>query len=294
MNRIMDSSFNLIKNHVAERYYRFDLLLIEKEKILDQSLKQKLPQVYQLLLEKNEDLSQLSPDELRVLAAQNDVDEIYIINRNTVVTTTSFLPDLGFELGTISDNLRAFLNELFDSGKIVVDRLNVSSKTGIINKYAYFGPKDSNYLVEVSVDMKKYLSRLHTSDYTNFLFAEFFTELSDSQVLPQKTAIFFVNDIDTFPFVGQVPKLSRSQIKRAIKQGAITFENGDKVIQLSKLSLANSRLSGAESLMLYIEIDRSQLLSLRTEMLYNLAITSLVFLLLVGIISFKFFSSNES
>ena len=169
MKRIMDSSFDLIKNHVAERYHRFDLLLIEKEKVLDQSLKQKLPQIYQLLLSKNEDLSQLSPDELRVLAAQSDVDEIYIINRNTVVTTTSFLPDLGFELGTISDELRVFLSELFDSGKVVVDRLNVSSKTGIINKYAYFGPRDSNYLIEASVDMKKYLSRLHTSDYTNFL-----------------------------------------------------------------------------------------------------------------------------
>ena len=127
-----------------------------------------------------------------------------------------------------------------------------------------------------------------------FLFAEFFTELSDSQILPQKTAIFFVNDIDTFPFVGQVPKLTRSQLKRAQKQGAISYESGDKVIQLSKLSLANSRLSGAESLMLYIEIDRSQLLILRTEMLYNLAITCLVFLLLIGFISFRFIKSNES
>ncbi|MCW9000594.1 MAG: hypothetical protein OQK04_17920, partial [Kangiellaceae bacterium] len=245
------------------------------------------------LLKENKDLSQFSPDELRKLAILSEVDEIYIINRNTVVTTTSFLPDLGFELGTISDDLREFISNIFDTGEIIVDRLNVSSKTGIINKYAYYGPLDSNYLIEVSVDMKKYLSRLHTSDYTNFLFAEFFTELSDSQVLSQKTSIFFVNNIDTFPFVGQVPKLTRSQIKHALKQGAVTYENGDKVVQLSKLALANSRLSGAESLMLYIEIDRTQLLLLRNEMLYNLAITCLVFLLMVGVASLKFFKTDE-
>ena len=233
-----------IQLSIHERFKVFDSLLKEDERELNKRINKILPELTAHLRKREGRLDSWSATELSTLAKQYNVTEIYIVDKATMVVATSFVPDLGFELGTISADLRDFLEGMLASktDAIVVGRINVSTKTGIINKYAYFSPKGSPYVFEVSIEIKPYLKKRHSKEYVDFMFNELFTDIVGSQLLLESVDLFIVNDLVVLPFAGDVMTIPRAQLPVIPKVGNVSRVTNTGLEYYSRLALDGTLL----------------------------------------------------
>lgn len=158
---------------IIEKFRTFDVLLEREEAQMEKRMKAALPLVVEELLGNPPSFSTRTPEQIAELSRRVGVDNIYIIDKNTVVVATDFQPDMGFKLGEISGDLRSFLSGLMGTGRFAADRLNFSSKTGILQKYGYLSPPGSDYIAEVSIDVRKFLARERSEAFVRFLFGSF-------------------------------------------------------------------------------------------------------------------------
>jgi len=118
--------------------------------------------------------NKMTAEDLRNLADKYRVNEIYIIQKNGVVTNTSFPHDLNFNLFTISPDFEKFLRGIFGKGKVFSSKLTTSEKTGIINNYLYYSPAGSDYIVEISNKVRDFLQNNYSEEFYRNLLGEYF------------------------------------------------------------------------------------------------------------------------
>ena len=239
----VEGQVDQIQEGINQRFKTFDAMLKTNEGNLDKHLNKILPELAKAL-RRRENLELWSPAELGELAQHYNVSEVYIINKATRVIASSFKADLGFELGTVSSGLRGFLVGLSSSKTdvAVIDRINASSKTGILNKYAYFSPADSTYIFEVSVEIKPYLEGVHSSEYVRFIFDEMFADRIGDQLLLKSVDLFIVNNLAVLPFAGNAKPISRSEIPDIPSLGFIKKVTNNDVEYFSRLRLDGTLL----------------------------------------------------
>ncbi len=183
---------------ITRKFKSFDVLLGREELLMEERLATALPFVAARLLTAPAKIGTRLVTELNALAAEVGVDYVYVIDPNTVIVETNFAPDKGFELGKISPGLRALLKDLTGKGKFVADRINMSSKTGLLSKYGYFSPPGSTYIAEVSIRVRNYLARERSPEFVDFLFGTFFKDLADTSDYLTDLDIHMVNSIGRF------------------------------------------------------------------------------------------------
>ena len=134
---LVKRELDITHSAIAKKFRMFDILLGREEDDMEERMEMALPVVAQRLLGNPLAFPTKTDEQLAELSQEVGVDNIYIIDKYTVIVATDFAPDKGFELGKISDDLRTFLTGLMGTGKFVADRINMSSKTGILKKYGY-------------------------------------------------------------------------------------------------------------------------------------------------------------
>lgn len=257
---------------VHERFKVFDAILKKNEEELDKHINKMLPELTGQLRKREGRLDSWSPNELSDLAKEYNVTEIYIVDKTTKVIATSFVPDLGFELGSISAGLRDFLEGMSNSKTdiTVLDRLNVSSKTGIMNKYAYFSPVGSSYIFEISVEIKPYLSSRHSNEYIDFMFGVLFTDIIGNQLLLQSVDLYIVNDLVVLPFAGDLMPIPRSELPVIPKVGRASRKTNVGLEYFSRLKLDGMLLDNdAYFLAVRSRFDNSSAKQLAFDLILN-------------------------
>lgn len=246
-----------VHQEVQQRFRVFDELIANDEKEIQEHATRALHRLSDVLLYEGFTPNHWTPDRLEKLAQEYSVDGIYIIDPTTTVVATNFLPDLGFQLGTISDSFREYLLTLYGTGRLEVDRINVSSKTGIIKIYAYYAPEGEDYILEVSYDVKKYLSRNRSSRYVDFMFGDFFTEMTKSNPLLESVDVYLVNNYAAFPFLRDTPPLQKSDLPEIPENKVIEVQAGNALHHYSRANLNRSSLHSAEYLAIRSTFDLS-------------------------------------
>lgn len=244
---------------IAEKFKLFDVLLHREEDVMVRRMRYALPVIASRLLRTGKPLDQVSEAELDQLSQEFLVDNVYIIDRSTKIVATNFKPDLGFELGTISDALRSFLMGLLGSGDFSADRINMSSKTGILMKYGYYSPPDSDYIFEVSIRVREFLKEERSQEFVDFLFRTFFRDLVNSKEFLEDLDIYMVNPVGRFSLLDQNSDIPKDITDALFEQDQITFKDGDKWTVYSKLSPVETRLSTVDFLAIATKFDFSQL-----------------------------------
>jgi len=264
--RVVAAEIELASRHIAARFEDFDSLLEEDERRLDRHLSDQLPAIAKAVMASGAPL-ETSVERLNELARRHGVDHVYVIDRATVVRATNFVPDLGFELGTISEAFRGYLVSLYGTGTTRVDRINVSSKTGAINKYAYYSPAGSDLIVEASVSVKDWLAREHSPRYVAFIFGDLFTGIADSSPFISDIDLLIVNNIGTFSLIGRPPPGDAAAIAALRDRPELRQVADDVVTVYSRLDFKGTRLAGAEYIALVARFDLSWLNPLRRNLL---------------------------
>ncbi len=132
----------------------------------------------------------LTPGELKHLALSQGVDDITLIASSGIIYNGSFEPDLKLNLQNISPTFTGFLKSVYGSGKIVHQRISISSLTGVIRKFIYFSPAGSDEIIQLSINIRPFISRRFGFQFEKYIFHDMFSEFLQSN--------HFVNDIDIF------------------------------------------------------------------------------------------------
>ncbi|GAB6042874.1 ATP-binding protein [Endothiovibrio diazotrophicus] len=177
LSEVMEREIAATQRLTAQKVRAFDLFLSGLEGELDRKLREALVEIAGQIGKR--DPKGLSRSELRALIAPYNLSDIYLINRRKVIDNTTFEADLGLDLGGLSAELDGQLEALYGSGRVIVDRISMSSRTGIIKKYAYYGPKGSDRIVEVSVNVREGFALIHSRAAQDFLFGVFFKSASE-------------------------------------------------------------------------------------------------------------------
>ncbi len=241
---------------IHRKFRAFDVLLENEEVRMDQRLQTALPAVArELLSDPPSSFEGRSVGQIAELSRRAGVDNIYIIDDRTVVVATDFPPDKGFELGQISPEIRALLTGLVGTGRFVVDRINMSSKTGLLLKYGYYSPPGSAYVAEASIDVRKFLARERSQAFVDFLFGSFFRELTETNEYLKAIDINMVNAFGRFSLFDRESQLPAAMAERLDRQDHVIEKQGALWKAYSKLSPVSSRLSTANYLAIAATYD---------------------------------------
>ncbi len=168
----------LLHIRIHQTFEEFDQLTAADEQRLNDELDKALHRLADTVAGVRKPIDAFSVEELDKLASRLGVQDVYLIDADTTVRATNYRPDLHFRLGNISGDLENMLQDVLKHKKKVVDRINISTQTNVIKKYAYFAPPGKDYLVEVAVDFQRYIAERHGSAYAEYLFNGLFRRLT--------------------------------------------------------------------------------------------------------------------
>lgn len=150
---------------VLQAHYQTQQQLIERgildavrstdtiSRIVDEQFSEKMKERSEVLLQKYRVNHDLSRWDLKQLKKQFGDYDIYVIDSDLVVVSTTFEKDLGLDFKRFS-NFARLLRARLDGNQFAADRLDVSINTGLMKKYSYMPTPDHRYLLELSIDTK--------------------------------------------------------------------------------------------------------------------------------------------
>lgn len=102
---------------------------------------------------KNSDsVSTANLDEILLeLKADTTYFDLYIINKDFVITNTTYPKDLGLDFKKLGEEMVKFFGNIFNSDSLTIDRFGGEMSTLKIKKYAYKTTPDKAYIIEFGV-----------------------------------------------------------------------------------------------------------------------------------------------
>lgn len=133
----------------------------------------------------------ITVDELKSLASRYNVDGIYLINKDGVVINSTYDKDINLNLNKVNTYMDGFMHSVYGKGIPMTHRALVS-KYNKLNKFIYYSPKGADYAIEISFDIKKYLSSKYRSSYTDYLFIDGLKKFANQNVYLDKVEVYDV------------------------------------------------------------------------------------------------------
>ncbi|OSM00235.1 response regulator [Magnetofaba australis] len=231
-NQQRDLRIRETQRELQNKFRSFDLFMQDIEEEMDQRLKKVLPKLAERIAD-GPAPAQWSASALSALAAEFAVRDIYLINADLTVFNTTFAPDIGLNLGNLSPQLKRQLQSVMGSGRVSVDRMSMSNKTGIIKKYAYFGVKGEPLIVEVSLNMWEGAETFGSVAQKRFFLEEFFQSLVDSSDILLEMDLFIADDLAQWSLLHEGVPMDPAIAAQLAKQDRV------EIVEPNRLTLYN-------------------------------------------------------
>ncbi|QZY54840.1 EAL domain-containing protein [Crassaminicella profunda] len=219
-----------------------DIMLQSKEKVcafdtilfaIDQELKEKSEKyilgISKELEERIKMQKDMTNDEMKNIAQKFSVSEIYVINKEGTIIYTSFPQDENFNLFDTGRGFEKFLKSLYGQGKVRHQNITVSSNTGILNRYTYYGPTGRDYIISVSIDIKDYVKKNYPKEYYDFVFSRLFQSIAEDNKYLVGIDIYSNNNVNSWSLLHTGKKFDKSKIwisKLRKEEKICTYKDG--------------------------------------------------------------------
>ncbi len=160
--------------HATEQINEFDMFLYSMNNEFLKSEKNSIIYINQWFKQNNINPLEVQDETLKKLVNKLDISQIYIIDKNGEIKRTSFEADKGINLINKNNAMKNYLNIIYGKGTINNQGMSFSNKMGKLNRYTYYSPINSDYIIEVSIDVKEYIKNKYGQNYYNFLFKDLF------------------------------------------------------------------------------------------------------------------------
>ena len=136
--KFQDIAFNLIDGELNERFKKFSSILVNN------------------YFANTDNITELN---LRAIANKIGMDpvneDIYVISTNGIIVNTTFSHDLNFNLFSLGDKMKEYLQGIFRKQEFVADLIAIEHSTRRPKKYTYQTTRDGKYIIEIGAYSKQ-------------------------------------------------------------------------------------------------------------------------------------------
>jgi class 3 adenylate cyclase len=200
---------------LSARFSVFETMLRSQHERIVAHMEKVLPDIAAELSRAGRSPQDLSAAELDALARKYDVQHIYFIDRAHKVFQTNLAGDLNLVFPESS--FTRFLDSVYDAGKVMNDGIDLSSLTGALRTYSYFGPKGADYIIEISTDVRGSLTEGNFGWMSDFFFRDLFGDAVRSNPYVKGLDIYLVTPAGTWSLINVGKQLDPQLVQRLLK-----------------------------------------------------------------------------
>src|SRR5580704_8041222 len=200
-----DVEIGKIEASLADRFTVFEDMLRSEHERITANMAKVLPEIVAELKSLGRQPGDLSVAELDALAKKYGIQHIYFIDRSYKVFQTNLAYDMNLVFPT--GPFTRFLDSVFGADKVMNDGIDLSEVTGALRTYSYFGPKDRDYIVEISTDVRTSVAESGFGWMSKFFFEDFFTDPVRSHPYLKNVDIYLINAAGTWSLIHPGKKL---------------------------------------------------------------------------------------
>src|SRR5882724_7684875 len=200
---------------LSERFAIFQAMLRSQHGEITAHMEKVLPEIAVDLEGLVRSPGDLSVAELDALTKKYGVQHIYFIDRAHKVFQTNLASDMN--LAFPDSPFTRFLDSVYGDGKVSNDGIDLSSLTGALRTYSYFGPKGMDYIVEVSTDVRASLADGPFDWMSKFFFEDLFSDAVRSNPYVKDVDIYLINASGTWSLLHVGKKLDPALSERVMK-----------------------------------------------------------------------------
>lgn len=240
VSRLQDEELGRIEASLSERFDVFETMLRSENERNTAAMARVLPQIEADIERTGRTPADLTVDEMNALAARYGVQHIYFIDRDHRVFNTNLAYDKGlaFPKGGFSD----FLDSVFGKGRAMSDGIDLSSVTGTLRTYTYYGPPGKDYLIEVSTEVRTTLKQSDFGWMSRYFFEDYFSDAVKSNAYVTDVDMYLVNASGTWSLIRPGEKLDPALAARILKEGRLQVPDasGHRVTTYSRYNRADT------------------------------------------------------
>jgi class 3 adenylate cyclase/HAMP domain-containing protein len=207
-----DVEISKIEASLADRFTVFEAMLRSEHERITANMAKVLPEIVAELKSLGRQPGDLSVAELDALARKYGIQHIYFIDRSYKVFQTNLAYDMNLVFPT--GPFTRFLDSVFGADKVMNDGIDLSEVTGALRTYSYFGPKDRDYIVEISTDVRTSVAESDFGWMSKFFFEDFFTDPVRSHPYLKNVDIYLINAAGTWSLIHPGKKLDPALAER--------------------------------------------------------------------------------
>lgn len=287
--KLLEDNKEDILLQIKSRIKPFSYLLHVLEQEMKKHAEKKILSIYKDLIKRKE-FKKVTARELKDLALKHKVSEIYLINKKGIIFNTSYKPDFGLDLFATGSGFKKILKSIYGSGKVFSFRLSIANETGARNTYHYFSPKGSNYIFEISLDIKDF-ARLFPrfKKYYEYLFYKFFQSIEKQNKYVEHLDLFQATKTAQWSLLyeGKKVNLPQKAIDSLRKGNRIQVKDGKLLRVYLKIKSKNLyKETGFMNNYVELVYNYSLFYNSKREILYYLFASALI----IVVLSYLFFS----
>lgn len=291
MKGILDAQKQDVVQQVHSKARVFDQVLSNIEQELNANAEKALLGIEKAVMVEGKVRPDVSQEDLHQLAQTYNVTEIYLIDANGVVFNTTFNPDMGLDLFSLDENFAAFLKSLYGANRFKHQRIALSLNNGIVNKYSYYSPANTEVILETSSNIQEIIYQKYSEQFHHFLFSELFESLIDQNQYLQSIDIHHVQSKWSFLNPGQKLEKPNDFFEQLKKEKEIIHQE-DGVVTIYKLmDLDDTRFDFSEAMMMSLRYDFTFLYQFTINTSWFTGLSTMVIILFAFGVSSRFFNS---
>jgi class 3 adenylate cyclase len=224
VSRQQDVEIAKIEASLADRFTVFEAMLRSEHERITANMAKVLPGIVAELKSLGRQPGDLSVAELDALAGKYGIQHIYFIDRSHKVFQTNLAYDMNLVFPT--GPFTRFLDSVFGADKVMNDGIDLSEVTGALRTYSYFGPKDRDYIVEISTDVRTSVAESDFGWMSKFFFEDFFTDPIRSHPYLRNVDIYLINAAGTWSLIHPGKKLDPAFAERLARNQREEIDDG--------------------------------------------------------------------
>lgn len=219
VSRLQDEELRRIEASLSERFDVFETMLRTENERNTALMAKVLPQIEAEVERMGRPPAALTVDELNALAARYGVAHLYFIDRDHKIFNTNLSYDRGlvFPKGPFSE----FLDSVFDKGRAMSDGIDLSSVTGTLRTYTYYGPPGKDYLIEVSSEVRTTLKHSDFGWMSQYFFEDYFSDAVKSNAYVTDVDMYLINASGTWSLIRPGEKLAPALAAEILREGRV-------------------------------------------------------------------------
>ncbi len=210
-----DAEIHRLESSLSDRFAVFETLLRSQHVEIVAHMEKVLPQIAAELDRTGRAPGDLTVADLDALTRKYGVQHIYFVDRAHRVFQTNLASDMNLTFPESS--FTRFLDTVYGSNRVMSDGIDLSSLTGTLRTYSYFGPEGKDYIIETSTEVRASLAEGNFGWMGAYFFQDLFADALRSNPYLKEVDLYLVTPAGAWSLLHIGKKLEPALVERLMK-----------------------------------------------------------------------------